>query len=45
MAPRPARLVHENDRLVVGDIAFGGMRDFRHKGSRRRGLEQALGAR
>jgi hypothetical protein len=34
--------VRENDRLVVGDIAFGGTWDFGNKGSLRHGLEQAL---
>lgn len=40
-----ALVVRENDRLVVGDIAFGGTWDFGNKGSLRRGLEQALRAR
>jgi hypothetical protein len=39
-----ALVVRENDRLVVGDIVFGGTWDFGNKGSLRRGLEQALGA-
>lgn len=39
-----ALVVRENDRLVVGDIAFGGTWDFGNKGALRRGLEQALRA-
>jgi len=37
-----ALVVRENDRLVVGDIVFGGAWAFGNKGSLRKGLEQAL---
>jgi hypothetical protein len=37
-----ALVVRENDRLVVGDIVFGGAWEFGNRGSLRKGLEQAL---
>ena len=40
-----AIVVRENDRLVVGDITFGGTWEFGNKGSLRQGLEQALRSR